>query len=98
MSEKCGTCGKEIRIGDWPFCPHEPAHEYHPFVPWMDYHIQESGQPVLVESLAQWNRLMRENNCEVRDKMSNGQFSAYRDRAMANKKEGQEIRAQRRVG
>lgn len=22
----CETCGNELRIGDWPFCPHGPAH------------------------------------------------------------------------
>lgn len=29
--ERCEDCGREVRIGAWPFCPHERAFSHRPF-------------------------------------------------------------------
>lgn len=74
----CKDCGKDYDIGQWVFCPHEWLCERRPFKSWIDEGITD--HPVEITSLAQWNRLMRENNCDIRDKMSRGDQEARKDR------------------
>jgi hypothetical protein len=75
----CESCGKEITIALWPFCPHEPLSERRPFKAWVDEHISTNG-PVEITSLSQWNKLMRDNNSELRDGPRPGDISARRDK------------------
>lgn len=82
---KCSECGKEYGIGEWPLCPHGQLNERPPFIPFWDEHISE--KPVYVESLAQWNRLMRQNHCDVRPAPSKGDLSARMDRVNQIRKE-----------
>ena len=67
----CDECGKEYGIGDWPLCAsranpdgHSKPRAYHPFVPYVDVHIQSNGKPVLIESLAHKWRLMKDNKVD----------------------------------
>jgi hypothetical protein len=85
---RCDSCGKEYEIGDWIFCPHGAVREKRPFKGWIDEHISSDG-PVEITSLAQWNRLMKENNSDLKDKLSQGEMSARRDKREWMKKERQ---------
>jgi len=62
--DRCQKCGKEVGIGAWPFCPHGKVDEYHPFKPYWDQDLLY--KPVYIESLAQRNRIMRENHIDHR--------------------------------
>jgi hypothetical protein len=79
---KCELCGEEIKIGSWPYCPHQSVNEYHPFKGWFDEHLGCE-----ITSLSQWNREMKVNNLEIRDKMSPGAISAREDRCNQERKE-----------
>jgi len=81
----CEVCGKELEIGEWPYCPHGSAFRRQPFKPWIDENI--TGEPVEITSLAQWNRLMKENNVEIRDKMSRGDLDARNDKCEMMRRE-----------
>ena len=81
----CSACGHEYGIGDWPWCPHGAAHAKHPFRSWIDEHI--SDKPVEITSLAQWNRLMKQNNMDLRDKPTRGDLEARKDKCMEIQKE-----------
>jgi hypothetical protein len=76
---KCDLCGLEIRIGDWAFCPHGAVRRQKPFPSFWDEHVSHDG-PVYVDSLAKWNRMMRENRMEIRDSPKQGELTARRDR------------------
>lgn len=41
----CDKCGVEIKIGDWPYCPHpRQDNRHHGFEPHYDEHISANGQ------------------------------------------------------
>lgn len=67
---KCDLCGKELKVGDWPFCPHPSTAEgmgmLGKFSPYFDEHVSHSG--AWVTSLAQRKRLMKENALDYRGK------------------------------
>ncbi len=85
MSEKCRLCGKELKIGDWCFCPHERPYQYRPFRAFWDDSI--SYKPVYIDSLAKWNKEMKSNNAEYKGFMSKGDISASNDKARESRKE-----------
>ena len=60
---KCDECGKELRIGDWPFCPHGRIEGtlFRERAPYYDY-----GLDARITSLAQKRRLMKEANADYR--------------------------------
>jgi len=91
MSEHCPECGGIIEIGRFPFCPHEWLTERRPFVPWIDENISPDG-PVEITSLGQWNRLMRLNQMDIRDKMSKGDLAARADRCHEQRREQERCR------
>ena len=76
----CNECGKEYQIGEWPYCPHGWAVSHPPFIPWVDECV--SGEAVEISNLAQWNRLMKENNCDLKDEPTKGDLNARKDRIM----------------
>ncbi len=82
---RCDECGHEMNFGEWPFCPHDKAEFRPPFVPWIDENI--APHPVEIRSLAQWNRLMKENKCVLKDKPSAGAMAARRDWCMETERE-----------
>ena len=54
----CKQCGKEVQIGEWPFCGHgTPNGNLHDFRAYTDFNI--SDKPVEITSLAQKQRLLR---------------------------------------
>ena len=64
---RCDECGKELEIGDFPFCPHgRPFYEHHPFIGFWDNNIAE--QPVYIESDRQREKLMRAGGLAVRER------------------------------
>jgi len=62
----CDECGREIELGQWPFCPHGTVREYHPFIPFWDNHIAE--EPVYIESDRHREKLMRQGGLAVRER------------------------------
>lgn len=82
----CEQCGKDFGIGHWPYCPHGQMQSRRPFHPFWDEHISSDG-PVYIDSLAKWNRTMRQNKMELRDSLSRGEMSRRRDRAHEMKRE-----------
>jgi hypothetical protein len=81
----CDKCGHKMKIGDYPFCPHQPTMRSHPFVSWVDENLGE--HPVEITGLAQWNRMMKANNLELRDGPTKGDLEARRDKCEEIKKE-----------
>ena len=81
----CDVCGCEYEIGEWPYCPHGWAYNKPPFRKWVDEHI--TGEPVEINSLAHWNRLMRENKCDLKDQPTKGDLDARKDKCEEIKKE-----------
>lgn len=65
----CDKCGKEIRIGAWPWCPHETAvgGMLGRFTPYWEEHLVE-GPPVWVTSLSERKRLMKAANADYHGK------------------------------
>lgn len=37
MDNLCEKCGHEVKIGEFPFCPHEPTKNTHAFAAHTDY-------------------------------------------------------------
>lgn len=71
---KCDDCGHEMAIGEWPYCPHGQTMAYHPFIPFWDPHVttrdkwEHPTKGVHMDSLAKWNRKMKENGMEMGSK------------------------------
>lgn len=70
----CDDCGEEYGIGSWPYCKspqnpngHTPPLEYHPFIPYMDYHISKDGKPKWIGSMADLWREKRLNKVDYPD-------------------------------
>lgn len=63
---RCDECGKELEIGDFPFCPHGRPLEHHPFIAFWDNNIAE--RPVYIESDRQREKLMRQGGLAVRER------------------------------
>jgi hypothetical protein len=67
MSDLCPFgCGKEVLIGQWPFCKGNPDNhsgEIHgmlgEFKPYWDEHVRDDGNPVYITSLAERRREMK---------------------------------------
>ncbi len=55
---KCDSCGHELQIGEWPYCPHESARfGFKPMEPYWDHNI--SDKPVWITNSGDRNKLMR---------------------------------------
>lgn len=67
----CDECGKELEIGDFPFCPHGKVPKYFnkPFVPYWDEHISPDG-PIYITSHRQRTRELKRNNMDFRGRKS----------------------------
>lgn len=68
---KCDDCGKELQIGDWPFCNgdsanHEPAKRfnYDAIKPYFDEDITERGE--WITTIGQRRAIMAKNHLEYR--------------------------------
>ena len=66
----CEKCGKDIEIGDFPFCPHGKVERgFHTvFVPYVDHYISAKPEGELVTSNRQRNQLLKANNLDYRDR------------------------------
>ncbi len=69
--ERCPVCNKDYPIGAWPFCDESKGwshdteiHGMHGFHAYVDENIAD--EPVLITSLAQRRRLMKQNNVDYR--------------------------------
>jgi hypothetical protein len=63
---RCEECGRQVKIGDWPFCPHDTVRSRAIFKPYWDTNIAE--QPVYIESDHQHQRIMKENKMEPKER------------------------------
>lgn len=64
----CDNCGKELQIGEWPFCPHGEARDggllAHTFRPYLDEHILPGTQPTEITSPGHRRALMRKEKLD----------------------------------
>jgi hypothetical protein len=74
---QCTECGKELQIGDFPFCPHG-RYKHKPFVPFTDISI--SDRPMTFESVRQHEKYMREHNLDIRPNRHLDDMNAARER------------------
>ena len=61
---KCDSCGAELKIGEWPWCPHGDARHFgeDPIEPYIDENL--GHEPVEITSRAQRRKIMYERNLE----------------------------------
>jgi hypothetical protein len=92
MSSICEKCGKEVHIGDWPYCPHEYAVGFgeEPIEPYVDEHVASGGTDIGYDSLgnpyfghlittrAQRRRLMERGGLDYRDKPKDKAVGGHR--------------------
>ncbi len=64
---KCDRCGAELRVGDWPFCPHGPAGRFgdDPIEGYWDEHL--APDPVYITTRGERRRLMSKNHLDYLD-------------------------------
>ena len=66
----CSDCGRKMRVGQWPYCPHGTLHvvrdRWFGFESYEDRYVAE--QPVEVTSPGHRARLMKERGLEVRER------------------------------
>lgn len=63
----CEACGNSIKVGDWPWCPHEPAPHFgeEPLEPYWDEHISPQGAHLTTRS--ERRRIMAAGGLEYHD-------------------------------
>lgn len=87
----CESCGKQLEVGDWPFCPHgRGLGMLGEFKPYVEPNL--GPEPVLITSLAQKQRLLKAAGLEERDSRLRNREDAI-DRMMARR---DKVRAERR--
>ena len=64
---KCDDCGAELQVGQWPWCPHEDAHNFGeaPLEPYWDEHLDSN--PIHVTTRHERRQIMARNNLEYHD-------------------------------
>lgn len=64
-SMKCDQCGKDVPVGEWPWCPHGiPNGMLGQFRPYIDEHL--GHEPVEIRSLAERHAHMKAAGLEYR--------------------------------
>jgi hypothetical protein len=76
MACVCDDCGKSLLVGDWPYCGGNPRKhtntqqermgmlgEFHPY---QDHDLNPGPGPVEIRSLAQRQRLMKEQGSDYK--------------------------------
>lgn len=63
----CEKCGHEMRIGEWPYCPHQDARTFgeEPIQPYWDEHVCPEGAQITTR--AERRRIMAKGNLEYLD-------------------------------
>ena len=63
----CEACGKELEVGQWPWCPHGDARQFgeQPMESYFDEHVSPSGETFTTR--AERRRFMAKNNLEYHD-------------------------------
>lgn len=58
----CDRCGAEVKVGDWPWCPHGEVRRFgeEPLEPYFDEHIRQGGAHITTRG--ERRRLMEKNN------------------------------------
>lgn len=54
---RCDSCGEELQVGDWPYCPHGSALPHRPF---RGYTITHEGKTYTIDSIQAAARVERE--------------------------------------
>jgi len=72
---KCDSCGNELHIGDWPYCPHGSS-RFHvdAFEGYFDEMID--SDPVWITSAHQRRKIMDEKGLEYKEKFRNDRAGA----------------------
>lgn len=67
---RCDKCGKQVEIGDFPFCPHgKVSNHFHTvFVPYIDHNISPKPEGELVTSHHHRMQLLKANNLDFADR------------------------------
>jgi len=73
---RCETCGQEIHLGDWPFCPHGKANPAKGFEPYFDIGLGRE-----VTGWGDVRQSMREQHLDFRDHPNKERTERYYDRA-----------------
>jgi hypothetical protein len=75
----CEACGKELAVGQWPWCPHEDARNFgeQPMEPYFDEHITPEGAHITTR--AERRRIMYANKQEYHDVSSKRRGKLYID-------------------
>lgn len=59
----CDACGKELEIGEWPFCPHGfGSNLYEPHEAYVDWNL--TSKPVLISNPGDRQQHMRRNRLD----------------------------------
>ena len=67
---KCDSCGNELKVGDWPYCPHGTSrYRVDAFDPYFDHDLTPDG--VWISSTAQRRKIMDANGLEYKEKFRN---------------------------
>ena len=66
---KCDRCNAELKVGDWPFCPHEHVDHCQlgeePLEPYWDHNL--APDPVYITTRGERRKLMSKNHLEYLD-------------------------------
>ena len=66
-NDRCDICGAELRIGEWPFCPHGDARYFgeEPLEPYIDHNL--GPEPVEIRTRGERRAIMSRNHLEYND-------------------------------
>ena len=67
---KCDSCGSEITIGEWPWCPHGDGRGFgeEPLEPYDDWNITSEADSVKITTRSQRRKLMDKQGLDYRKK------------------------------
>ena len=68
--DTCEKCGKDVRIGDFPFCPHEQVspHYHTVFIPYVDHFGSSKPEGHLVTSHRDRMKMLKANNLDFKSR------------------------------
>ena len=63
----CDKCGAELRIGEWPWCPHGDARYFgeEPLEPYIDHNL--GPEPIEIRTRGERRAIMSRNHLDYHD-------------------------------
>lgn len=68
----CDSCGEEVGIGSWPFCPHGSYRQTHGDLWYTDYNI--GPEPITFRSAREVDQYAKANNLVQRNKIRGREY------------------------